>query len=1038
MTIVKVVRNRGGIVVSGGGGGPVGNEIATIALTAGVSGSQPVFFGQEFKEGDVASGQSVISDSSGVSVRVYPLARWPSDNSLRHAAVFGAVTFAGVSKSLAFKTGSPGGGANLTAADIQSVAPTASQQCGAIGTVNLSSLLASPFRTRFSTPEMVECHYRSAVGSDASLVAWFHVRMYAGFRVWIRAFVENGYLNGSPAARTYVWTVNIGGVTVHNASRVHDRFARMDVTAWIGTDPQVTPSHHVQYLDDSKMVPHYGWKSPSATKLNSLQSTYTPMDVSPLRTNTTGTGGDDTIGPHPGFDALYFTSGDPRSFVAMEVAARAVNAYGLVRRSSASNRHAKISDFPTTTFSGGSETVSNDNTVWDVAHAPHVGYGAYLATADYYHYESMMFAALAWYFCRNSSGGSGTSRNIRGMQNRAIAWGLNIIGHCAAIAPTEGVDSADLAIVTDVKTWLGNAITNFMNSIDVAGQNKLGVPYMFSVDHQWTEPNNGGVATWMTNFWVGVLGRLADIKPLTDMTNLYRLRNFMYRWTIGTLGPTGADNYYFAYASNYGVVVDPTATGTEFGPDTTEFYDSWGDVFTATQGRVNAETTNALQGDLSGTPANAANGYWGNLRPGIIGAVDHGAPGALAAYRRMTGASNYSVIQNAGFDDNPIWGFEQRPISSYISTMTVGTWYAVSGNSPDLGLAATTSGTRYADDIDPDPGGVAAYKGSTGFAAIMDTWNSGIYTPALGVLGSMLYFGGGHRDYYGNVVIRFDLYTRQWSRFKDPSTAGPFSSGASLSNGAYTDGTPSPAHYYGYLEYDPISESLVCLKSITNINSPDTGSSSEARPWMLSLRTGTWRRGPLTNLINSPSGGHACYDIRRQVFWSMEFDQGDFASFDTARDNGDGTFGVWTVTDASGNYQIYSMIAHDPDNDALIILDAAGSVWKKDPDNMAAARVAVSTSGATVSIDGQSAFNWSPVLGGFVYHRSDTGSLYLLSTSNNWSTGVWTSLTGNVNGKTFTVPNGFFNKSRTVEIGTNVVQVIATRTNAPVLMMRLV
>lgn len=666
-TVASTLSNATSSMIGSAPGAPNPNEITALAVTSVAGGTQPFFFGQEFKEGDVASGQGVVTDTAGVTLRVYPLARWPTDNSLRHAAVFGSAGFsAGVAKSISFKTGTPAGGTNLTASNIASAiaaAGTTSQQCGSIGTVNLASLTGSPFRTRISTPEMVECHYRSQVGSDADLVVWWHVRLFAGGKLWVQPYVENGYLNGSPTARTYVWTVIIGGTTVHSASRTHDKWGRMVQVGWIGTDPQVTPSHNVAYLRDSMMAPCYGFTSPSGTALNDADVSYTPMSYDPLRKVTTGTGYHPSIGHHPLWDTMYFTSGDVRPFRGMVSAAKAAGAYALARRNSSTNRHPKISDFGTSTWFGGagSGEAGNDNTTWDVSHAPHTGYGAYLVTADYYHYETMLNSAQAWYFCRDSSGGNGTSRNLRGFQNRAIGWGLYQIGCLCAIGHTENADAADLAVLTDMKTWLGNVYANFELYIDIVGQTKLGLTFMYTTG-AWN--GAGSVAPWMTNWWVGTNGRLRDLKPIANLASINRVAYFMYRWSIGALGPTGVANYYFAYAAEYGFIVDPTG---DTGAIETNFYDSWGDVFTATQGHANNETTNTLQGGSGSAPSGAATGYWGNLRPGIYQAVDHGAPGALAAVRRMEGASNYSAVTGSGFHDIPIFGMSARTRSTALA-----------------------------------------------------------------------------------------------------------------------------------------------------------------------------------------------------------------------------------------------------------------------------------------------------------------------------------------------------------------------------------
>ena len=63
---------------------------------------------------------------------------------------------------------------------------------------------------------MVEAHYRSAVGSDPNLVAWFHVRLYKNGRMWVRAIADNGWLDLANQDKTYVPTVTIGGAQVWN------------------------------------------------------------------------------------------------------------------------------------------------------------------------------------------------------------------------------------------------------------------------------------------------------------------------------------------------------------------------------------------------------------------------------------------------------------------------------------------------------------------------------------------------------------------------------------------------------------------------------------------------------------------------------------------------------------------------------------------------------------------------------------------------------------------------------------------------------
>ena len=382
---------------------------------------------------------------------------------------------------------------------------------------------------------------------------------------------------------------------------------------------------------------------------------------------------------------------------------------------------------------------------------------------------------------------------------------------------------------------------------------------------------------------------------------------------------------------------------------------------------------------------------------------------------------------------------------TFAEDMTLGKWEAISGNSPGLGLAATSSGTRYASNVDPNPSRSQPYSGSSGFNSIFTAWGSSIFVPTLGSKGSLLFYGGGHRDYYGNCIVRFDIATRQWSLLSQPSTAGPFTAGALLTNGAYTDGTPSPPHPYQFLQYDPISNSLVCLKSISNINAPDTGNSGVARPWMYDIDDAVWRRGPENTSLSCPSNGCACYDTTRHVFWTLDHAGGDFGQFNPAGDNGNGTFGSWTSSLQSASFGSGSAIGHDPDTDRLIIFNyTTGTLWRKDPNNIATARVAVTQTGAPSMVP-LSPAEYSRELSGFVVMMAGTGNVYLVRTTNSWTSCTWTLLTTSTNGQNFSdiqdngnPVNGINGRMRVAKYPGGAVLLYYVRTaNDPVLSMRL-
>lgn len=376
---------------------------------------------------------------------------------------------------------------------------------------------------------------------------------------------------------------------------------------------------------------------------------------------------------------------------------------------------------------------------------------------------------------------------------------------------------------------------------------------------------------------------------------------------------------------------------------------------------------------------------------------------------------------------------------SFVANMTIGTWYDISGASPDLSLSAT----NLADDIDPDPTLAEDYSGSVGFRGIMDAWNSGVFCPDLGASGSMLYYGGGHGDFFGNCIIRFDIASRTWSMLFPPSEAGPFD-GSTLTNGAYIDGTPSPPHTYQYLQYDPVSKSLVCIKAIDHVGASQSEPiSTWALPWMFSVVDMEWRRGPNNTNTSSPSDGLMCYDSTRLGFWHCNHNNGVFTLYSPAGDNGDGTFGSWgSVLDSPNVYNSDCGMGLDPTTDSILFMDfIAGALYLKDPDNMAASRVTVTQSGKPTTPK-QSSWEWCPRLGGFLCMLADTGNLYLVTSSNGWSNATWTLLTVATNGKDFTTDNGqIFNRIRVIEYGDSeddpVVCVFTNKVSSPAKSIRL-
>lgn len=776
--------------------------VAAFTLTSPVSqAAAPFMIGHAFKRGDVPAGQYLAVDLANFSI--VPLRTW-NDGSLKHCAIIGrAVLSANVARQVNITRSSTtsAAGTLLTAASITAAAPAASVQCGTYGTVNLSSLLASPKRTFISTKEMVECHYAAKVGSDASLYVIFHVRLYADGRMWVRAIVGCGYLNGTEKVqKDYIPSINIGGVTAFNNSGIaykHSYTARYDVTSWIGTDPQVTPRHDTGYLNRTMLIPNYWKVGPTQTVIDNWIpfGIYVPGSNLNYTAGMGAGGAQNQIGLLPKWDALYCTSqGHQTLFKAVVAHASAINSYGIVFADTNTLDPARISDFPTWSYSGpgGSgtndfATVKQDGTAltWEPAHFPSAGYLAYLLTADYYYMESCAYNALAVYLVPSSATGSGTARRVEG-QNRGRAWTYRSVGQIAAIYP-----SSMAALFGDYRTW--------MNTI--AAQKQARYTVTTTATSQWLgyedffynrlfnagslAPNGqlaGANAPWEHHFTTSAVGHAYDAEPCDSagMASLLAFRNYVDAAPVWILGGQGATEYNFGYANSYSITVRITSATTDGSNPVpyTDFISAdagviFKDTFSTSTVDVSNATTNHLYPDEVSGAASNPTGYFANMLPAIAASVDHGKTGAAVAFTRLTGADNFSDLDTvAGFANEPMWGIVPRsyvqpallftPVDTGAIVPTPGpsfVWDTVSlltgafvwGTYRGLGIPASDIATGFAqpslleDDIDvADPAGTEyRWEATTGPGG--GTWV--IYPD------SSFSFSGPDGSYGGNKLV---------------------------------------------------------------------------------------------------------------------------------------------------------------------------------------------------------------------------------------------------------------------------------------------
>jgi hypothetical protein len=626
--------------------------------TTAASGTYPFTIGLSFKKGDVPA--SISTDLTNYQATVK---RTWNDGSAKHIIVSGrAELVQNVARMVVVNPGTPPTGTALTSADITAANPSASIQCGSIGTLTLASLLASPFRTWISGPQMVECHYRGNIGSG-NLSGWFHVRLYADGRVWVRAIVENGYLdNGSGSlnsnsTQNYVPNIGIGGTGVYTnggASLAHYANTRYSAEGWAGGDPQITPTHNNVYLRASKLVPHYGFLNASSATLGAQIQTYTPMSRGPHSADMGATGDQPGIGVLPNWDALFVATGDARAYRGCLTGSSCLNSYAIVWRDKTTHLPPRPSTFTNWTIygpnGGGDDGITAGPNRWEVHHHSNGGYLAYLLTGDYWHLETAYLEAATCYLIISQARGSGVNRQLNAGQTRGYAWSIRTIGLLAAIAP-----DSDTTVAADYRTLLSNNFTQLKGFIDANGSQIWSGSVFQSVYGNWG--GAGSIAPWMTDFWVQTNGFISDTEPLSTMTNLLAVRDHMYRWPVGRMGATG-DTAQWPFTRAVSSAMEPSVSGDS------DWRQTWPLIYIASGNPTNNTTSNTLTGTSGADPTQIGTGYWGNIHPAIAYAVEHSATGAMTSWERLLGATNYynnaSSTGSTGFPNVPVFGIYPR------------------------------------------------------------------------------------------------------------------------------------------------------------------------------------------------------------------------------------------------------------------------------------------------------------------------------------------------------------------------------------------
>ncbi len=760
-------------------------DITTLSLVSPTGGTLlPFTVGHTFKEADIPAGTYVSSDLADFQCDVQN--RWP-DGSVKIALLSGRRTLsAGVSSAVTLRrTGVAPSGTALSLTSMRAIVTgTNTLALSGFSSVDITALLnTAPYRTRATGPQMSEWHWRSAVGPDAHLVAWFYVRSYAGGQVEIETVVENGYLRvASPGRRTYTATLTINGtqrIPAGSQSVTHEHHTRWSRVDWYGTDPAITPSHNIAYLKSTKLVPNV----PSATPSNAawtgsfnwqgtLSAPATPANsgapfaLGNFPTISTPAPGDAaTLSVLPAWEILYLSSGDARAYTATVVNARCFGRYPFYYRDESTQAAPRLTQNPNLAFGSnagwgygwgnGSDTTPNATTdipsgqKTDAEHQSSAPYLPYLLTGRYQFIEACQMVAAATLISRASIRGGASC--LYGLwydadEDTARVWArpLRQAVWAACITP-----DSDTVMQAEFRTIVDSNVADRLAKVTTgATANNLGIIAF----QEGPESRIGvyfGNKPWQLALFAVVLAQAYDLQingDTTKRTTHASLLTQVYKFVVGIHGTGTGFNYrragYYRFAMSTG------GSGPVVG---STFLPTWDAVYAATIASTNTGGTafpaiSSAEGlslydmplgvyggaGLREIEINFANhlylSFTAQSAMALAYAVDHGATGAAAAYNRLITSSSWSSYSGE-FADRPKWRIASRALEVPSWVPAAGSWAQVSLNTVD----ATIKG-----DFPP------RFPSSRSISAKCENFSGSIWNPYLGNLGGWVFWGGGH------------------------------------------------------------------------------------------------------------------------------------------------------------------------------------------------------------------------------------------------------------------------------------------------------
>jgi len=344
----------------------------------------PVTFGQVFRAGDVAKGQTVTATLDGrpVPLQVDDKARNP-DGSLRHAVLTALVpSLAGnASEPLAISTSSPSTstGAPLSLGRLLATQYDAKASLDIGGTVYAVSARAllqaaehsggcKPWGTAcgvwLSGPLASEWIVNGPVTSSngaasPNLRVYFNVRAYAGSapgsiaHVSTDIVVENAWAYSPQAQLQYTATLTSGSASYTSPALAQYAYTRWHhMLWWNASEPQVYLQQDTRYIQDSLAVSRYAPLKPTEAFLAKIRQSCAPLDHCDQTTRMGNAGAQPAIGPLPRWASVYVIDPDLRAFNWMLANTDALGTYPVHFRDQATGWPLSIQKHPYVTILG--------------------------------------------------------------------------------------------------------------------------------------------------------------------------------------------------------------------------------------------------------------------------------------------------------------------------------------------------------------------------------------------------------------------------------------------------------------------------------------------------------------------------------------------------------------------------------------------------------------------------------------------------------------------------------------------------------------